>query len=279
MSPLDNVASPPPSTGVLWTLADAWVIAKRNLVHIRHMPEKLADVTVQPVMFVLLFAYVFGSAIVVPGGHYREFLMPGIFAQQVIFASVGIMGAIVGDMQKGVMDRFRSLPMARASVLIGHTVSAFLESVLGLVVMVGCGLVVGWRAHTDVVSVAEGFALLLLIGFSLSWVGVLVGLFLRTVDAVQAVGFVVLFPLTFLANTFVPTQGFPAWLRAFADWNPTSAFVAAVRQLFGNALPVPTSTLAWPLQHAVAVSFGWCAIFVAIFLPLAVWRFRRAMSA
>ncbi|AKU92344.1 ABC transporter permease [Vulgatibacter incomptus] len=262
-----------------WALADAWTIAKRNLTHIRHMPEKLADVTVQPVMFVLLFAYVFGSAIVIPGGNYREFLMPGIFTQSVIFATMGIMSSIVTDMSTGVMDRFRSLPISRSAVLVGHTFSSLLESLLGLTVMVICGLIVGWRAHTPLASVLGGFGLLLYIAFALSWIGVYVGLFLRTTEAAQGVGFVVIFPLTFLANTFVPTSGFPAWLRAIADWNPTSAFVAATRELFGNGVAVAQTETAWPLQHAVPVSIAWCTLVVAIFLPLAVGRFRRAMAS
>lgn len=260
-----------------WVVADAWTVARRNLAHIRYMPEKLADVTIQPVMFVLLFAYVFGSAMAMGSGEYRQFLMPGVFVQSVIFAAVGIMGAIVGDMEKGVMDRFRSLPMARASVLIGHTLSTLVEGALGLAVMIGCGLLIGWRIHAGIGATLEAVSLLLLVGFALSWVGTFVALFLRTIEAVQGVGFVVIFPLTFLANTFVPTQGFPAWLRAFANWNPTSAFVAAARQLFGSATAGPTAG-PWPLQHAIEASLIWCALIVVVFLPLAVWRFKRTMA-
>ncbi|HET7560366.1 MAG TPA: ABC transporter permease, partial [Limnochordia bacterium] len=201
-----------------WVLADSWTLARRQLIHIRYVPEKLADVTIQPVMFVFLFAYVFGSAIAVPGVNYREFLMPGIFTQTMIFASASIMAGLVNDMSKGVMDRFRSLPMARSAVLIGHTGASLMESMLGLAVMAACGLVVGWRSHTGLGPTLGGFGLLLFIGFAMSWIGVFVSLFLRTVESVQAVGFMVIFPLTFLANTFVPTQGFPAVLRAFAEW-------------------------------------------------------------
>ncbi len=263
--------------GMRWVLADAWTVARRNLAHIRYMPEKLADVTIQPVMFVLLFAYVFGSAMAMGGAEYRQFLMPGIFVQSVIFAAVGIMGAIVGDMEKGVMDRFRSLPMARASVLIGHALSTLLEGALGLAVMIGCGLLIGWRIHAGVGATVGGIGLLLLVGFALGWIGIFVALFLRTVEAVQGVGFVVIFPLTFLANTFVPTQGFPAWLRAVADWNPTSAFVAAARRLFGGAGATP-AVGPWPLQHPIEASLLWCAAIVVVFLPLAVWRFRRTLA-
>jgi ABC transporter DrrB family efflux protein len=261
-----------------WVLADSWTVTRRNLTHTLRVPEKLADVTVQPVMFVFLFAYVFGSAIAVPGGNYREFLMPGIFVQSMIFASMGIMAAIVDDMAKGVMDRFRSLPMSRAAVLIGHTGSALLEGLLGLAVMVACGLIVGWQPHLGFGATLGGFGLLLFVSFALSWIFVFFSLFVRSVEAVQGIGFMVVFPLTFLANTFVPTQGFPAWLRVIADWNPTSAFVAACRQLFGNSSAALQTASAWPLQHPVLVSLLWCAVITAVFLPLAVARFRRTMT-
>lgn len=261
-----------------WVLADSWTVARRHLVRIRSVPEKLADVTIQPVMFVFLFAYVFGSAIMVPGGNYREFLMPGIFVQSMAFASMSIMAGIVDDMAKGVMDRFRSLPMSRGAVLIGHTGANLIESVLGLLVMAACGLIVGWRVHLGLWPTLAGFGLLLLFGFAMSWVGVFVGLMVRSVEAAQGFGFVIMMPLTFVANTFVPTAGMPAWLRAFADWNPTSAVVAACRRLFGNTIAHP-GAVPWPLAHPVTAALTWCALLIAVFLTLGVWRFRSRVAA
>jgi ABC transporter DrrB family efflux protein len=275
---METTPLPRSAGGPLQVLADAWTVARRNLIHIRRVPEKLADVTIQPVMFVFMFAYIFGSAIVVPGGDYRAFLMPGIFAQSMAFASMSIMSQIVNDMSKGVMDRFRSLPMARAAVLIGHTTSALLEGVLGLAVMVACGLVVGWRPHGGPGATLAAVGLLLLLSFGLMWIGTFVALFLRSVEAVQGIGFVLLFPFTFVANTFVPTAGMPPWLRVVANWNPMSATVAACRQLFGNAVASAASAPNWPLQHPVAAALVFGLGITAIFLPLAVWRFQSVTS-
>jgi len=261
-----------------WVLRDSWTVTRRHLTHIRYMPEKLADVTVQPLIFVFMFAYIFGSAIVVPGGHYRDFLMPGIFVQSMAFAAMSIMVGIVNDMQTGVMDRFRSLPMARAAVLIGHTGASLIEGLLGLAVMTGAGLVVGWRPEVDIQQTLAGFGLLLLFAFAMNWIGAFVGLLLRSVEAAQGFGMIVMFPLTFVANTFVPTQGMPPWLRVIANWNPTSAVVAAARQLFGNALPGAATSSVWPLAHPVLAALLWCSLLIAVFLPLAVWRFRWAMT-
>jgi len=262
---------------LVWVFSDSWTVARRNLMHIRHMPEKLADVTIQPVMFVFMFAYIFGSAIVVPGGNYRSFLMPGIFGQSMVFGSMSIMSAIVNDMSKGVMDRFRSLPMARSAMLIGHTTSALIESVLGLAVMVACGLVVGWRAHLGAGHTLAAFGLLLLFAFAMMWIGTFAAMFLRTVEAVQGIGFVIMFPFTFVANTFVPTRGMPPWLRGIAQWNPMSAVVAACRRLFGNTGP-SAAAAAWPLQHPVLASAAFSCLIIAIFLPLAVARFRSVTT-
>jgi len=262
----------------IWVLRDSWTIARRHLTHIRYMPEKLADVTIQPLIFVFMFAYIFGSAIVVPGGNYREFLMPGIFVQSMAFATMTIMVGIVNDMQTGVMDRLRSLPMSRAAVLIGHTVASLVEGVLGLLVMAGAGLLVGWRPEAGALSTLGGFGLLLLFAFAMNWIGAFLGLLLRSVEAAQGIGMVVMFPLTFVANTFVPTAGMPPWLRVIANWNPTSAVVSAARHLLGGAAPPGPGASIWPLLHPVAAAAIWCTLLIAAFLPLAVWRFRRAMA-
>lgn len=261
-----------------WGWADSWTVARRHLMHIRYMPDKLLDVTIQPIMFVFMFAYIFGSAIAVPGGNYKSFLMPGIFAQNMMFAAMPIMAAMVQDMQRGVIDRFRSLPMSRAAVLIGHIGASFLESMLGLVIMVICGLVVGWRPLLGAAPTAEAIGVLMLFALAMTTVGAFLGLVVKSVEAAQSFGFIVMFPLTFVANTFVPTSGMPGWLRAAADWNPVSAVVQATRQLFGNAAPVAPGHGTWTLQHPVVASLAFGCALIAIFLPLAVWRFRRMLS-
>ncbi len=269
---------PSPATGPLerlrWAVSDSLTITRRNLAHIRHVPEKLLDVTLQPIIFVLLFAYVFGSAIQVPGGgSYREFLLPGIFAQSIAFLAITTAVGVANDMQKGIIDRFRSLPMARSAVLVGRTVADLTQSVLGIAVMSLCGLVVGWRAHNGLLSTLAGFGVLLFFGFAMTWVGTFIGLLVRSPETANTLGFVVLFPVTFIANTFVPTVGMPTILKTMAEWNPLSATVAACRQLFGNPGAAYTGD-AWPLQNPVAASVGYSVILLIIFVPLAVYRYR-----
>jgi len=247
-------------------------------MHIRYLPDKLLDVTVQPIMFVVLFAYVFGSAISVPGGNYRAFLMPGIFTQNMMFASMPIMAALVQDMERGVMDRFRSLPMSRAAVLVGHAGASFLESMLGLVIMLGCGLVVGWRPERGPLPTLAGIGLLMFFAFAMTAVGTFLGLVVKSVEAAQSFGFIVMFPLTFVANTFVPTAGMPTWLRAVANWNPVSAVTQAVRILFGNLPASARIGPTWPLAHPVWSTVLFAGLLIAVFMPLAVWRFRRMLS-
>jgi ABC transporter DrrB family efflux protein len=249
-------------------------IVWRNLLHIRRMPEMLLDVTVQSVMFVLLFAYVFGGAIAVAGSNYREFLLPGIMVQTMVFSSAIVAMGLTSDLQKGIVDRFKSLPIPRSSVLVGRSISSLIHSSIGVVVMGLTGLLIGWRIRNGVVDGVLAFLLLLLFGFALIWLGIWVGSLMRTVEAVQGFMFTVMFPLTFVANTFAPTESMPAWLRAIAEWNPVSALTQACRELWGNGLPAPTDA-AWPLQHAVPVSIGWSLLLTAVFAPLAVAAFRR----
>src|SRR5690242_17108446 len=220
------------------TLAEWWrhtlVFAGRNVQHIRRLPEKLLDVTIQPIMFVLLFAYVFGGAIGVPGGNYREFLIGGILVQSLSFAMVGPATAIATDLEEGVIDRFRALPAKRSAYLSGHFLAELGGMGLAISILLGSGLIVGWRTHTDVVHIITAIALLVLFAAAMVWVGTLIGLVVRTPDAVMGVGFTVVFPLTFISNAFVPTITMPGALRHFADWNPISALVAGTRELFGN---------------------------------------------
>lgn len=280
---MNAAGAPLPPRGPLarlyWAVADAVTVARVNLMHIVRVPEQLMDVTLQPIMFVLLFAYVFGSAVRVPGGgNYRAFLMPGIFTQSIAFAAGTTAVSISTNMAKGVVDRFRSLPMARSAVLLGENGAQLVKSVLGLAVMASCGLVVGWRANDGWPHTLAAFGLLLLFGFAMGWLGTFIGLVSRQPETAQVFGFLFLFPLTFVANTFVPTQGMPPVLRAVANWNPISATVAAGRQLFGNP-GAASGTTAWPLTHPVLASALYSLVLVAVFLPLAVHRYRTGAAS
>jgi ABC transporter DrrB family efflux protein len=246
----------------------------RNLLHIRRMPEMLMDVTIQPVMFVLLFAYVFGGSIAVPGSNYREFLLPGIMAQTIVFSAFVVAVGLTADLDKGIVDRMRSLPISRSSVLVGRSISSLMHSSIGIVVMAVTGLLIGWRIRNGVLEAALAFFLLLLFGFSMIWLGIWVGSVLRSVESVQGFMFTVMFPLTFLANTFAPTQGMPGWLRTIAEWNPVSSLTQACRDLWGNGPPASDSA-AWPLHHPELSVIAWAAVFTAIFAPMAVRAFRR----
>ena len=216
-------------------------IAKRNLIKIKRVPDLLVFTTLSPIMFVLLFAYVFGSAITFPGCRYREFLIAGIFTQTVIFGATWTGLGLAEDMQKGIIDRFRSLPMAPSAVLIGRTSSDVLINVVSLVVMSLTGLLVGWRIHSQLRSRRWlGYALLLLFAYALSWVMAVVGLWIRTPEVFNNASFIVIFPLSFIANTFVETTNLPGPLKVIAEWNPVSAVTQAVRDLFGNTNPAMT---------------------------------------
>jgi ABC-2 type transport system permease protein len=255
-------------------LSDSLVVARRNLSHVRQIPEKLIDVTVQPLMFVLLFAYVFGGAIAVPGGNYHEYLMGGIFVQTLTFGVMGPAMSMATDLGEGVLDRFRSLPMARSAFIVGHVMAEFAAALLGLTVMTVAGLIVGWRIHTDVPHAIAGFALLAALAFAMLWLGMLLGSVVRSPDAAQGIVFIVIFPLTFVANAFVPSGTLPNVLQHVANWNPVSAFAAGLRTLFGNPTATPADA-PWPLQHPVASSAIWIALLLAVTVPLAIAAYRR----
>jgi ABC transporter DrrB family efflux protein len=256
-------------------LTSSLIVVRRNLIHIKRMPELLLDVTIQPVMFVLLFAYVFGAAIAIPGDfNYREWLVPGIMAQTMAFASFIVAIGLVNDLQKGIVDRLKSLPISRKSILVGRSLSSLIHSSIGITVMALTGLAIGWRAHNGVLDTALGFALLLLFGFAMIWLGILVGSAMRSVESVNGVMFTTMFPITFVANTFAPTEPMPGWLATIAEWNPLSSLVQALRELWGNALPA-TESQAWPLQHPVLMTVVWSLVLTAIFAPMAVRSFQR----
>jgi ABC transporter DrrB family efflux protein len=263
---------------VLTALSDGAVVAKRNLLKITRLPDLLVFSTVQPIMFVLLFAYVFGSAIDVPGVSYTEYLMGGIFVQTVIFGATITGAGLADDIRKGIIDRFRSLPMARSAVLVGRTTSDLLNNTLVVTIMALTGLIVGWRVHSSIWEVAAGFGLLLLFAYAISWMMATVGLSVSSVEVVQNASFLVIFPLTFIANTFVPIDNFPPVLKAFAEWNPVSAVTQAVRELFGNTNPLVPVPDAWPLRNAVLASLIWIVVILLVFIPFAVSRFKKAAA-
>jgi ABC-2 type transport system permease protein len=263
-------------------IGDAYVVAKRNLIKIKRVPDLLVFTTLSPIMFVLLFAFVFGGAIDVPGGTdpkaYREFLMAGIFAQTVIFGATITGAGLAEDIKKGIIDRFRSLPMAPSAVLTGRTLSDVINNIIVLIVMALTGLLVGWAIHSSVAEAAAGFLLLLLFSYAVSWVMAWLGMLVPSPEVFNNATFIVIFPITFVANTFVPLETLPAPLQTFAEWNPVSSVTQAARELFGN-IPdgVPTPT-AWPLQHAELYTVIWSVLLVVVFIPVANAAYRRTTS-
>lgn len=252
-------------------------MVRRNLTHIKRQPENLTDVTIQPIMFVVLFAYVFGGAISAPGGSYREWLLPGIMAQTMTFAAFIVAAGLSQDLEKGIVDRFRSLPISRASVLVGRSVSSIIHSMIGIIVMSITGLFIGWKIHGNIAEALGGYLLLLGFGFAMIWIGILVGSALKSVEAVNGVMFVTVFPVTFLANTFAPPESMPTWLRTVAEWNPISAVVQGMRELWGNA-PAPGPDAALPLQHPVIATIIWVIALTAVLAPLSLRAFNRRTS-
>ncbi|MGH2843615.1 MAG: ABC transporter permease, partial [Solirubrobacteraceae bacterium] len=237
----------------------------RSLRALPRVPQRLLDVTLQPIIFILLFLYVFGSAIHIRGIDYHNFLMPGIIAQGLAFGMMGTGVATTNDMNEGVIDRFRSMPVSRISILSGQVMGQYCEQLVGLAVYGGIGYACGWRPQIGV----ELMALTLLALLAFTWMGVFFGLLVRSPDAMQGLGFAVVFPLTFLAGTFVPISGMPAIPRAIGDWDPISAFVATIRKL-AQGFPAHGS---WMLDHCELAMLGWSLLLIAIFVPLALRRF------
>jgi ABC-2 type transport system permease protein len=246
----------------------------RNLMQLKSQPGELVGAVLFPAIMIVLFGYVFGSAIQVPGGgNYREYLLPGLFAMTALTSLMSTMMAVATDASKGVMDRFRSMPMARSAVPFGQVGADIVVGVVGMVILVGCGLAVGWRIHHGIVSALAAFGLLILLRYALSWAGVLFGLLVKNEETADQM-LPLIFPFSMLSNSFVPTAGMPAWLRTIADWNPVSATVAACRGLFGNPGVPRSGHVALPLQHPVAATLLWSVALIAIFAPLAVHRYR-----
>jgi ABC transporter DrrB family efflux protein len=259
-------------------VGDGFVVAKRNLIKIKRVPDLLVFTTLQPIMFVLLFVYVFGGAIAVKGSNYNEFLIAGIFAQTVVFGATITGAGLADDIQKGIIDRFRSLPMSPSAVLFGRTLSDVVNNVIVVIVMSLTGLVVGWRIRTSPLEALGGYLILLVFAYSFSWIMAMMGLLAPSPEVVNNAAFIVIFPLTFVANTFVPIVTLPAPLRTFAEWNPVSTVTESARELFGNVPPGTPVAHGWPLQHPVVYTLIWCVVILAIFVPLTTRQFRRSVS-
>ncbi|WP_328655802.1 ABC transporter permease [Streptomyces sp. NBC_00334] len=272
MATVNPVAQKP--AGPAGTVRDGLLIAERNLLNLRRTPGALVAALVQPLMFVLLLAYVFGGSL--GGAEYRSFLMGGIFAQAVTFNASFTAIGLAADMDKGMVDRFRALPMPRGSVILGRTLSDLTMSAVTLTVTSLCGLLIGWRVEGSVLGAVAAYGLILLFAFAMSWVGATIGLVARSVEVAQSAGLVWLFPVTFVSGAFVSVATMPGPLRTIAEWNPVSATATAARSLFGNEAPptmVPPDS--WPLEHATGYALLCTAAIIAVFMPLAVGRYRR----
>jgi ABC-2 type transport system permease protein len=255
--------------------ADTFVIAKRNMIKIKRVPDVLVFVLLSPIMFVLLFGYVFGNSVEVPGDNYRSFLMAGIFAQTVLFGATFTGAGIAEDMQKGIIDRFRALPMSRSAVLTGRTLSDVVYNTLSILIMAITGLLVGWRIEGSLLEALAAILLLLIFAYAFSWVMAYIALLVPSPEVINNASFMVIFPLTFIANTFVPAESLPEPLQTFAEWNPVSTVTQATRELFGNIPPGAPEPDAWPLQNPVLYTMFWVVGIVAVFAPLAIRRYKR----
>lgn len=264
-------------SGALQRLAQAFgdirTTTLRYVLRARSQPDVIIGSLLMPVIFVVLFGYVFGSAIHVPGGHYRTYLMSGLFAQSTLFSSSSVAVAVATDMSEGVIDRFRTLPIARSAVLLGRTISTIIIGLPSLAVMIISALIVGWRPESGLGNAVTGFALLSLFGFAMSWIGALTGMLARSPQAADALSMLPAFVLSFVSNVFVPTAGLPTWLRVIAEWNPVSAVVAAARQLFGT--PQGGGSGVWTLQHPIVTTLAMSLVLLVVLIPVSVRLYTR----
>jgi ABC transporter DrrB family efflux protein len=259
-------------------VGDGWTVARRNLFRMARNPEMVVWSTVNPIMFIVLFVYVFGSNIPTEGISYEDFVMAGIFAQTVLFGSAYTGVGLADDIQKGIIDRFRSLPMARSAVLVGRTTSDLVNNLIVMAVMIVVGLLVGWRTSTGMLSVLFGFVLLLLFSYAFSWISATIGLTVKSVEVANSAGFIWMFPLTFISNIFIDISQLPTVFRVIAEWNPISALVGATRELFGNTSDAMEQSSAWPVQNPLAASILWIAVLLAVFIPLSIRQYKKAAS-
>ena len=259
-------------------LTDGWITTRRNLIKIKRVPDILVFTTLQPIMFVLLFSYVYEGVIDIPGSSYKEFIMAGIFAQTVVFGSTYSGSAMAQDLKDGIIDRFRTLPMSPSAVLVGRTNGDLLINTISMAVMMATGFVVGWRIRSSLLEALAAVALLLFFAYALSWVMAFLGMSVRSPEVINNVSFLVLFPITFLSNAFVPSDSLPAPLQVFAELNPVSALVQAARNLFGNTpaqAPVPD---VWTLQNPEITVLIGIAVVLVVFVPLSIRKFEQVSS-
>jgi ABC-2 type transport system permease protein len=254
-------------------VSDGLVTTWRNLMKIVRVPEILLFSLIQPIMFVLLFTYVFGAAIDIPGDGYTSFLMAGIFAQTVVFGSTYSGSAMAQDLKDGIINRFRTLPMSGAAVLVGRTNGDLVINALSMIVMMLTGFVVGWRVNSSIPEFLAGVGLLLLFAYAFSWVMAFLGMAVKSPEVINNASFLVLFPITFISNAFVPSERLPEPLRVFAEWNPVSSLVQSARELFGNVPPNTPIGDAWTAQNPIATVLIGVAVLLLVFVPLSIRKF------
>lgn len=264
------------SPAAVW-FEDGWTVTKRNLIKIKRSPDMLVFAVLQPIMFVLLFSQVYGGAIQVQGTDYTQFLMAGIFAQTVVFGATFSGSAMAQDLKEGLIDRFRTLPMSASAVLVGRTNSDLVLNGISMAIMMLTGLVVGWRVNSSPLEFVGGLALLLLFSYAFSWVMALLGMSVKSPEVINNASFMILFPLTFISNAFVPSETMPLVLRVFAEWNPVSSLVQAARELFGNAGSAPVPDV-WTMQHPVVTVLIGIVVMLVVFVPWAVNKYTRISS-
>jgi ABC-2 type transport system permease protein len=275
MTTIDIALAPPRALGTVGAkLRDVVVMTRRNLVHIAREPMQLSDVTVQPVLFTVLFVYVFGSGMSIPHESYTDYVLAGLLTMNLVTSSMGTGVGLATDLSTGMVERFRTLPMWRASVLVGRTISDLLSAAVCSAIVAVTGIIVGWRPGLGFISVLGGFGVALLFSYALTWPTACLGLLAKEPESAMSIGFVVIFPLAFVSNALVPTVHMPAWLRVVADWNPVSAVTSSVRDLFGNPnLNVPNG--GWPVEHPLAAALAWSVGLVVVCAPIATHLFRK----
>jgi ABC transporter DrrB family efflux protein len=267
----------PPTTTTSSGLSAWWrhvaALTYRNLVHVRREPAQLSDATVQPVLFTVLFVYIFGAAMVIPGGTYKQFAIAGLVVFNITTSTMGTAVGVSSDLKSGVIDRFRTLPMARSTILAGRTFSDLLASILCATIVLITGFVIGWRPGNGLLGVLAGLGIAVLFAYAMSWMMACVGLSVSDPESAQGIGLLVLFPIAFVSSAMVPTQGLPGWMQPIAEWNPVSAVAGALRELFGNPNPAALRDN-FPSQNPVLMALIWSAVILAISIPIARGRLK-----
>jgi ABC-2 type transport system permease protein len=268
---VETPVSAPGSLGSWWRQVAA--LTRRNLWHVRREPAQLSDATVQPVLFTVLFVYIFGAAMVIPGGTYKQFAIAGLVVFNITTSTMGTAVGVSADLKSGVIDRFRTLPMARSAILAGRTFSDLLASILCATIVLITGFVIGWRPDNGLPGVVAGLAIAVLFAYAMSWLMACVGLAVGDPESAQGIGLLVLFPIAFISSAMVPIQGMPGWMQPIAEWNPVSAVAGALRELFGNPNPAALRDN-FPSQNPVLMAIVWSLAIMAVCIPIARARLR-----